>query len=235
MYPHFCTEATQDLTEAIVHFARYGEWSRQEYRWVQITNIESRDEWKPKSREYAVEKITRKEDLIPVRLYISDGPHQYTVDDGIHRILALKEMGYTHVLAEVLNVEVHQQPSLPQEALSLYEESERMALLSDAASTLSGISYLNVGNVYLLSSKRNAVHFSILRHDKDVQNVEKFPSDCEVVVSNVVVSKDGEDDDIEVTATIFSREFQYHGTYQEVTTCILDECYAHLGQSQTQV
>ena len=86
------------------------------------SNIEPQHEWNPKSREYAVEKITRKEDLIPVHLYVSDGPYQYTIVDGIHRILALKQMGYTHVLAEVLNVKVHQQPSLPQEAVSLYED-----------------------------------------------------------------------------------------------------------------
>ena len=236
VYPHFRTEATQDLTEAIVHFARYGEWSRQEYRWVQITNIEPKREWKPKSREYAVGKITRKEDLVPVRLYDSDDTHEHTIVDGIHRILALKQMGYTYVLAEILNVEVKQKPLLPREAASHYEELERTALLCYAASRLSGVSCLNVGNVYLLEpSKRGVIYFSILRHDRDVENVRHFPPDCTVVVRDVIVSRDGEDgedgeEDVHVTATIFSQEFKYHGTYKEVTMRILNECYAHLDQ-----
>ena len=231
VYPHFRTEATQDLTKAIADFAIYGEWSRQEYRWVQITNIEPKREWKPKSREYAVGKITRKEDLVPVRLYDSDDAHEHTIVDGIHRILALKQMGYTHVLAEILDVEVKQKPLLPREAASHYEELQRMALPLCAASRL--FNHLNVRNVYLLeTSKRDVIYFSILRRDRNVENVRHFPPDCTVVVRDVIVSRDGEDgeEDIHVTATIFSQEFKYHGTYKEVTMHILKECYAHLDQ-----
>ena len=106
-----------------------GVWYRQEYRWVQITNIEPKRDWKLKSREYAVGKITRKEDLVPVRLYDSDDAHEHTIVDGIHRILALKQMGYTYVLAEILDIEVKQKPLLPREAASHYEELERMTVL----------------------------------------------------------------------------------------------------------
>ena len=104
-----------------------------------------------------------------------------------------------------------------------------MALLFDAASRLSGVSCLNVGNVHLLeTSKRDVICFSILRHDRDVGNVQR----CTVVVRDMIVSRDCEDgeDDVHVTATIFSQEFKYHGTYKEVTMRILNECYAHLDQ-----
>ena len=92
------------------------------------------------------------------------------------------------------------------------------------------ISYLNVGNVYLLeTSKRDVICFSILRHDRNVENVQHFPPDCRVVVRDVIVLRDGEDD-IHVTATIFSQEFTIHDTYREITMRILKECYAHLDQ-----
>ena len=72
-------------------------------------------------------------------MYDSDDVHKHTtILDAIHGILALKQMGYMHVLAEILNVNVKQQPLLPREAVSHYEELERMALLFEAASTLSG-------------------------------------------------------------------------------------------------
>lgn len=235
VYPYFRTEgsevATQDLTEAIVNFAREGVWHRKEYRWVQIVDIKLQKKWKQESRKYAVGKIKQSEALIPVCLDVdaSDDVHQYTIRDGIHRILALKGMGYAYVLAEVCKVKVHQQPSLPPEAALHYKELERMALLFAAAKVL-GTKYLIVPeNVYLVSLVKNVIGFSILRHDKDDGNVEDFPPDCTVVVLSVDVN------DINVTATIFSQEFQYRGTYQEVSRHILNECCVHLGLSRTQI
>ena len=162
----------------------------------------------------------------------SDDVHQYTIWDGIHRILALKEMGYAYVLAEVPSVKVHQQPSLPPEATLHYKELERIALLF-AATEILGTQYLDAPklneNVYLVSLKKNVISFSILRHDRDVGNVEDFPPDCTVVVLSVDVN------DISVTATIFSQEFQYRGIYQEVSRHILNECCVHLGLNHTQI
>ena len=40
----------------------------------------------------------------------------------------------------------------------------------------------------------------------------------------------GSEDDVYVTATIFSQEFTIHDTYKEITMRILKECYAHLDQ-----
>lgn len=141
-------------------------------------------------------------------------------------------MGYAYVLAEVTNVKVHQQPSLPPEAALHYKELERMALLF-AATEILGIQYLDVPklneNVYLVSLVKNVIGFSILRHDRDAGNVEDFPPDCTVVVLSVDVN------DINVTATIFSQEFHYQGTYQEVSRRILNDCCAHLGLSHSQI
>ena len=217
-----------------MNFAREGVWYRKEYRWVQIVDIKPQREWKPKSRKYAVGKIKQNEALIPVCLCVdaSDDVHQYTIWDGIHRILALKDMGYAYVLAKVTNVKVHQQPSLPPEAALHYKELERMALLF-AATEILGIQYLDVPklneNVYLVSLVKNVIGFSILRHDRDDGNVEDFPPDCTVVVLSVDVN------DINVTATIFSQEFHYQGTYQEVSRRILNDCCAHLGLSHSQI
>ena len=227
VYPYFCpeatqaTQATQDLTEGIVEFAKEGVWYRQEYRWVKIVDIKPQREWKPKSRKYAVRQIKLKKSLVPVDLRVdaSDHAHQYTIMDGIHRILALRGMGYTYVLAKVDKVKVHQQPSLPPEAAPHYRELERMALLFDAT-TILGKKYLTVPkNVYLVSLQKdlNVVGISILRDDRDDRNVEDLPPDCTVVVLSV----DG--NEVNVTATIFSQEFQYLGTYLEVSTRILNK------------
>ena len=222
VYRYFRTKATQDLTEGIVEFAKEGVWYRQEYRWVKIVDIKLQRQWKPKSRKYAVRRIKLKKSLVPVDLRVdaSDHAHRYTIMDGIHRILALRGMGYTYVLAKVNKVKVHQQPLLPPEAAPHYRELERMALLF-AATTILGTKYLNVPkNVYLVSLQKNVVSFNILRDGQDDRSVEDFPSDCTVVVLSV----DG--NEVNVTATIFSQEFQYLGTYQEVSTRILNECCA---------
>ena len=138
--------------------------------------------------------------LVPVALRVdaSDHVHQYTIMDGIHRILALRGMGYTYVLAKVNKVKVHQQPSLPPEAPPHYRELERMALLF-ATTEILGTKYLHV--------LKNVVSFSILRDDDGT--VEDFPPDCTVVVLSV------DENEVDVTATIFLQKFQYLGTYQE--------------------
>lgn len=216
----------------------YGVWSKCEYRWVEFSDIECREVWKPSSLQYWTQQIRQQLPLKPVHLGLQDSsdpeqPNQpsetYCIIDGIHRINALKSLKYTHVLA-YCNVPSHQKPVLPPIAAPHYEKLRTMAFLRRAAGELIGVHYLsNDYNFYIISQRDNTIEFSILAGDTNISNVETLPPDCEVVVTNTTLLPPDLDGprqlQIDVTATIFERQFEYSGTLKDVSTLILQEVY----------
>ena len=216
-------EEYQELREQIVDFALSGEWTRDEYRWVDIRHIELKDVWKPPSLEYALGLIEREEGLLRVRLTV-DGVERYTILDGIHRIHALINRGYTHVLALVSDIKVQERPLLPPEAENLlpYATFEEMALLNWAAGRL--CSQLNVGDVFIILRKSpyNVIEFSILRNSVTTMNVNTLPPDCVVTVTGF--NFENGKFNITTTAILFGNQHQCRGSYEEVAANILMMC-----------
>ena len=216
-------EEYQELRKQIVQFAINGEWTRNEYRWVDIRHIEPRDVWKPESLQYSLGLIERGEGLIRVLLMDGkvNGVERYTLLDGIHRIHALMNKGFTHVLALITDIRVQERPPLPPgvENLFPYATLEEMALLNCAAMRLRG--QLDVGPVCLISreSPYNVIEFSILRNGVDRRNVNALPPDCRVTVTGSDFENGGFN--ITTAAILFGNQHHFLGSYEEVSANIL--------------
>lgn len=213
----------QELRELIFQFAINGEWTRDEYRWVDIRHIEPRDVWKPQSLQHSLGLIQQGQELMRVLLSVDgvvDGVERYTISDGIHRIHALTESGFTHVLALVQGIRVQGRSPIPPglENLFPYATLEEMALLNRAAIRLCG--KLNVDNVYILREPPyNVIEFSILRNDVTIGNVKTLPPDCMVTVTGFNFENGGFN--ITTTAILFGNQYHFSGSYEAVSAIIL--------------
>lgn len=221
-YQHFVLqeEVTIDLLEAHAQHRQEGQWLKREYQWIAIENIKCQDTWKPASLAYASSQIQSSGGLKPVRLYATI---PFDINNGIHRINALKSASYTHVLAVMLDIVEQRPPPLPSEAAPYIEELITMYLNEKAASTLQA--RVNKGPVYILiphNRLKGDIHFSILRSRVHTGNVEMLPTDCKLKV----VSQSVDNSVVGVTGRLFDKEVNFSGSIQSVIASLSSEISA---------
>lgn len=86
-----------NLEEAWRQYKEYGEWWEWVFEYVPISKIEQCEIWSNYRYENNLRKLTETGKMPPVRLCYYD--EIYHISDGIHRIAAAKQRGYTKVPA----------------------------------------------------------------------------------------------------------------------------------------
>jgi len=91
-----------DIEEARRQYAEYGEWYEYVFEpMVPIAQIELTPPWNQLRYEDNKKRIGETGKMPPAFLHFDDATQIYRVEDGIHRINAAKDLGYTHVPAVV--------------------------------------------------------------------------------------------------------------------------------------
>jgi hypothetical protein len=91
-----------DVEEARREYQQYGEWYENVFEpMVPIDQIDLPSPWNNLRYEDNKKKIGETGKMPPAFLSFNDTTHIYVISDGIHRINAAKDLGYTHVPAVV--------------------------------------------------------------------------------------------------------------------------------------
>jgi len=82
-------------------YNQYGGWGLYYFDIIPISVIEDKPIWSKEKYDVVLQKMKDGVTLDPIRIAHRDGGGKFVIIDGIHRIAASKELGYTHVPALV--------------------------------------------------------------------------------------------------------------------------------------
>jgi 2'-5' RNA ligase len=80
-------------------FNQYGGWGNYYFDIIPINDIEDKPIWSQEKYDAVLQKMKDGVALDPIRIARPDSVGKFVIIDGIHRIAASKELGYTHVPA----------------------------------------------------------------------------------------------------------------------------------------
>lgn len=91
-----------DFAAKMKEYKEYGGWTQYSYKLIPVNDIEVKPIWSQSKFDNTLKEMKNGLPVVPVRLEEHyNMPGTWAITDGIHRIAASKEMGYTHVPAFV--------------------------------------------------------------------------------------------------------------------------------------